>query len=398
MLWGADARADAVKFGESGRILENSDNRSPCHIVAAHLATRAFAINKGLAFVAGGNWYPFGREACRLSLGRRMGGHVQRLVSGQCLDSETRLFAYNDKGQRGNDFANYPLLSTRSNLMNARQEEITLKNKSLMALAAPLAAGLMLSFSAMPIAAVQAASATTNIVVGADTTFPPFESEKNGKVTGFDIDMIRAIAKAENMTVSIKTLPFNGIIPSLQAGSIDAAVAGITIKTSRMKNVNFSDAYYKSGLSILVKTDSKIKDFADLKGHVVATKKATSSVDYLTSKGFPEDHIKQFQSIDSAYQALETGGADAVVFDNPVNVAFKNSQKNVKIVGPLLTGEYYGIAVSKRKPKLAGEINAGLAKIKKSGEYAKLFKTYFGGDMSGAVKGVEKPASVAITD
>jgi polar amino acid transport system substrate-binding protein/glutamine transport system substrate-binding protein len=276
------------------------------------------------------------------------------------------------------------------------ERRISVKNKSFIALAASLAVGLTFSSGAMSPAS--AASGATNIVVGADTTFPPFETETNGQVTGFDIDMIKAIAKEENMTVSLKTLPFNGIIPSLQAGSIDAAVAGITIKTSRMKNVDFSNAYYKSGLSVLVKNDSEIKGFDDLKGHVVATKKATSSVDYLTDHGFPSDHIKQFQSIDAAYQALETGGADAVIFDNPVNINFKTAHKNVKTVGPLLTGEYYGIAISKKKPELVAKINDGLAKIKKSGEYKKLFEKYFGGDLSGAVKGVEKPTSVAVKD
>lgn len=270
-----------------------------------------------------------------------------------------------------------------------------MKNMSLMALVTSLASGLVLSFGATSMAVAQ--SGTTNIVVGADTTFPPFETETNGAVTGFDIDMVKAIAKSEDMTISLKTLPFNGIIPSLQAGSIDAAVAGITIKTSRMQNVDFSDAYYKSGLSVLVKKDSNIKDFADLKGHVVATKKATSSVDYLTSHGFPSDYVKQFQSIDAAYQALETGGADAVIFDNPVNVNFKTAHGDVKIVGPLLTGEYYGIAISKQKPELVGKINDGLAKIKQSGEYQKLFETYFGGDVSGVVNGVEKPANVAVS-
>lgn len=270
-----------------------------------------------------------------------------------------------------------------------------MKKKLLIALAASIASGLALSFGAVSTAS--AAGGSTNIVVGADTTFPPFETETNGEVTGFDIDMIKAIAKAEDMTVTLKTLPFNGIIPSLQAGSIDAAVAGITIKTSRMKNVDFSDAYYKSGLSILVKKDSKIKGFDDLKGHVVATKKATSSVDYLTDHKFQSDYIKQFQNIDAAYQALETGGADAVIFDNPVNINFKTAHDNVKTVGPLLTGEYYGIAVSKKKADLTAKLNDGLAKIKKSGEYKKLFEKYFGGDMSGAVKGVEKPSSVAVS-
>lgn len=270
-----------------------------------------------------------------------------------------------------------------------------MKRTSRFALALPL----VMSLAFASYAPLSAAAEKTQIVVGADTTFPPFETEKNGKVTGFDIDLIQNIAKAEGLTVSIKTMPFNGIIPSLQAGSIDAAVAGITIKTSRMANVNFSDAYYKSGLSVLVKKGSDIKGFGDLKGHVVATKKATSSVDYMRDHGIASSHIKQFQNIDSAYQALMTGGADAVVFDNPVNLNFKTAHPGaVEVVGDLLTGEYYGIAVTQKEPWLTKKLNAGLEKIKKNGEYKQLFETYFGGDTSGMVNEVKSPDSVAVKD
>lgn len=239
---------------------------------------------------------------------------------------------------------------------------------------------------------------TTSILVGADTTFPPFETEKNGKVTGFDIDMIKAIAKKEGMKVNIKTMSFDGLIPSLKTDAIDVAVAGITIKKSRMQNVDFSNAYYKSGLSILVKKNSSISGLSNLKGHLVATKKATSSVDFLKAKGFKDKNIKQFKNIDQAFQTLESGGADAVLFDNPVNATFKAKHNDVKIVGGLLTGEYYGIAVSKKKSSLVKKMNDGLAKIKKDGTYKKLFKQYFGGDKSGMVNSVKKPADVAVKD
>lgn len=270
-------------------------------------------------------------------------------------------------------------------------------NKQLLrpAVAALLSYALLTSVS--PAFAVTNAG-IANIVVGADTTFPPFETEKNGVITGFDIDMINAIAKAENISITIRALPFNGLIPSLQAGSIDAAVAGMTIKKSRMSNVAFSNAYYRSGQTILVKRGSPIKGFEDLGGHVVATKKATSSVDYLIKHGISGDYIKEFQSIDAAYQALETGGVDAVIFDNPVNVTFKSKHADVEIVGPLLTGEYYGIAISQSKPELLEKINEGLEKIKKSGEYQHLFMTYFGGDVRGEVEEVLSPADAALAE
>lgn len=269
-----------------------------------------------------------------------------------------------------------------------------MKRKTFIAMIAPLALGV--AYVAAPVAA--RAQSSDTIVVGADTTFPPFETEVDGKVTGFDIDMIKAIAKAEGLKVIIKTLPFNGIIPSLQTGALNVAVAGITIKTSRLQNVDFSDAYYKSGLSILVKKGSDITGFDDLKGHVVATKKGTSSVDYLKQHGFDMSHVKEFQNIDSAYETLMTGGADAVIFDNPVNVNFKLAHPGAQTVGPLLTGEYYGIAISKKDPQLVDKINAGLAEIKKDGTYAALFKTWFGGDTSGEVNDVLKPADVAVSD
>ncbi|MDP4087093.1 MAG: basic amino acid ABC transporter substrate-binding protein, partial [Bacillota bacterium] len=233
------------------------------------------------------------------------------------------------------------------------------------------------------------------VKVAADTTFPPFESEKDGKVQGFDIDMINAIAKHENLKIKPSTMQFTGLIPALQAQSIDAAVAGITIKKSRMEQVNFSNAYYKSGLSVLTKISSSIQGIDDLKDKIVATKKGTSSVDLLKTKGIPEKNIKQFDNINDAYSALSSDGADAVVFDNPVNLDYANSNKDVHVVGGLLTGEYYGIAVVKGNPDLLKKINEGLKAIKADGEYKKLFEKYFGGDQSGAVQDDLDPAKVA---
>lgn len=270
------------------------------------------------------------------------------------------------------------------------------KKPSLTALTASFIAGLAFTVAA-PVS-VAAESASNLIIIATDATFPPFEQLVDGKLIGFDVDMMRAIAKAEGLNIKLKTMPFNGIIPSLKAGSINAAVAGITIKQSRMGNTNFSNAYYRSGLSILVRKDSKIKDFKDLKGHVIATKKGTSSVDYLLDHGIDAKDIKQFQNTTPLYQTLASHGADAVVFDNPSNVNAMSHHKDMKIVGDLLTGEYYGIAVSKKNPELLKKINAGLAKIQKDGAYDKLFDKYFNGDAHGKVKGVKTPESVAVKD
>ncbi|CRK82843.1 basic amino acid ABC transporter substrate-binding protein [Neobacillus massiliamazoniensis] len=241
-------------------------------------------------------------------------------------------------------------------------------------------------------------SSQQTIKVAADTTFPPFESEKDGKVQGFDIDMINAIAKKENLKVELSTMQFTGLIPALQAKSVDVAVAGITIKKSRLAVVDFSNAYYKSGISVLTKTSSSAKSLNDLKSKLIATKKGTSSVDLLISKGIPAQNIKQFDNISDAYSSLESGGADAVVFDSPVNSDYSNSHKDVHVIQSIPTGEYYGIAVVKKNPDLLKKINDGLKAIKSDGEYEKLFDKYFGGDKSGVVNEDLAPDKAALNE
>jgi len=223
------------------------------------------------------------------------------------------------------------------------------------------------------------------IKVAADTTFPPFEMEVNGKVTGFDIDLINAIAAKENLKVQMQTMDFQGLIPALQTDTVDVAVAGITITPQRAQMVNFSNPYYHSGLSILVKKDSNIKGVSDLKGKTVAVKLGTTG-DIMMSK-MPGVNVKRFNNIDDAYNELQNGGAQAVLFDNPVNQNYINTgHNNVKVVGGLLTGEDYGIAVTKQKPELLKKINDGLARLMASGEYEQLYRKYFKSDDSGLIK------------
>lgn len=230
---------------------------------------------------------------------------------------------------------------------------------------------------------------SNSYIIGADTTFPPFEYEEDGQLKGFDIDIINAIAKKENLKITIQAMQFSGIIPGLQGGTIDAVVAGITIKQERSKVVDFSDAYYKSGLSILVKKDSRIGGVNDLNGQIVATKKATSSVDYLrNNKNIKPQQILQFNNIVDAYNVLLSDGANAVLFDNPVNLNFIAQDDNAsqyKIVGPLLIGEYYGIAVSQKNPELLAKIQRGLKAIQADGSYARIYKKYFVDNRSGMV-------------
>jgi arginine/lysine/histidine/glutamine transport system substrate-binding/permease protein len=79
------------------------------------------------------------------------------------------------------------------------------------------------------------------LVVATEPAFPPFEFQAdNGELQGFDIDLMNAIGETAGLEVQFESLPFDGIIPALQAGTVDAAISGMTITEERLQTVDFS--------------------------------------------------------------------------------------------------------------------------------------------------------------
>ncbi|KOY84184.1 basic amino acid ABC transporter substrate-binding protein [Lysinibacillus macroides] len=235
------------------------------------------------------------------------------------------------------------------------------------------------------------------VQVGTSPTYPPFESEEKGELVGFDIALIKKIGEEEGFEVELSSMQFDGLVPALKAGQLDVVVGALSITDKRLESVNFSNAYYKSGLSILTKPDSGIKGFDDLKGKLVGIQKGTSSYNYLTQNGIKDQDIKQYADISTTYSALDNGGIDAILYDNPSNINYITTQEtDAEIVGDILAGEYYGIAINKSKTELLEKINGGLEKLQKNGEYEKLFDEYLNGEKNGFIEDVVKPEEVAV--
>lgn len=235
------------------------------------------------------------------------------------------------------------------------------------------ALGLLMT---MALPATHAADKT--LVVATDTAFVPFEFKQDGKYTGFDIQLWEAIAKQANLQYKLQPMDFNGIIPGLQTKSIDAALAGITIREDRSKVVDFSDPYYESGLAILVPENSTIQTAKDLEGKTVAVKTGTVGVDYMKAN-VPGAKLKLFPNIDNAFLELATGRIDAVVHDTP-NVQYYAKTAGagkVKVTGSLKSGDFYGIAFPKGS-ELVPVVNKALKELKANGTYDQLYETWFG--------------------
>lgn len=239
---------------------------------------------------------------------------------------------------------------------------------------------LLLSMIAVLMLVTPALAGT--LTVATDTNFPPFEfKDKDGKHTGFDVELWDAIAKKIGADYKLQPMDFNGIIPGLQTGQLDVGIAGMTIKPERAKVVDFSDGYYNAGLLILVReNENSIDSVEGLKGKVVATKLATTSADFVKEKANAKD-VKLFPNNDAMFLELLSGGADAVVFDSPVIADFmrKAGKGRVKVVGPLYMGQSYGIAFPKGS-ELVAKVNAALKELRADGSYATLYRKWFGTD------------------
>ena len=230
-----------------------------------------------------------------------------------------------------------------------------------------------------------AALAADKYIVATDTNFKPFSFKNSeGVYTGFDVEFWDAIAKEMKLDYKLQPMDFNGIIPGLQSGQIDAAVAGMSVKSKREEVIDFAFPYYKAGLVIMVRADNKdIMSIEDFAGKVVATKQGTSTVDYLKKEGWASKlkDLKKFPNISDAFMELQAGGCDAVIFDLPRLADFANNAGKGKVIlrDPLYMGHYYAIATPAGS-KLRDKISIGIMRLMENGEYDKIYRKWFGTD------------------
>lgn len=215
--------------------------------------------------------------------------------------------------------------------------------------------------------------------VGTEPGYAPMEFQENGKIVGFDIDLIEAIAKEMGREkVEFIAVDWDGIIPGLLNGNFDCIISAMTMTDERKAQINFSDPYFQAGLLILVRKDNTtIKDVEDLDGRAVGVQGNTTADLWLTDnmKGV---RVVRFKGNPEAVQELKNGGVDAVVADNAIIMWESVKDPTLKVVSYTpFTVEQYGIGVKKGNDQLLDEINAALTKLRENGKYDEIFKKWF---------------------
>ena len=232
-----------------------------------------------------------------------------------------------------------------------------------------LVAGMTLALSGV-------AKAEDALRVATDATFPPFEYSENGKRTGFDVELIEAIAKVLNRQVEWIDIDFKGLVPGLVANRFDVVASAIYVTDERRKVVDFTDSYYPGGLVIMTKVgDQKIKGPDDLKGKKVAVQVGTKSVNFL-KESFPTVERVEVEKNQEMFQLVEIGRADAAVTGKPAAKVYAKARGTLQLVEPSLTVEEYAFALRKDEGDLIKQFNEALKQLKADGTYDKLVAKY----------------------
>jgi polar amino acid transport system substrate-binding protein len=221
------------------------------------------------------------------------------------------------------------------------------------------------------------------LTVCSDVPYAPFEFEDPDSplgYSGFDIDLIAAIAEEMGRDVEVVATGFEGLTSgaTMAAGTCDLAASAMTITEARAENIDFSDPYYDAVQSLLVPAGTDITGIDDLvEGVVVGVQSGTTGEAY-AEDNVPGAEIRSFESTGDLFVAMEAGQVDAILQDQPVNVEYAR-ESDSDVIEEYDTGESYGFAMTKdREDGLVDAINEGLAAVRDAGTYDEIYDRYFG--------------------
>jgi arginine/lysine/histidine/glutamine transport system substrate-binding/permease protein len=241
---------------------------------------------------------------------------------------------------------------------------------------------LIVGLAAVLLHSISWATPATPWRVGTDPTFPPFEyrNAQTNQISGFDVALMQAIGEQAGHPIEWVSLPFDGLIPALQARSVDASISAMTITAKRSRAIDFSRPYFKAGQAIVVRDgEPSYRSLDELKGRRIAVQIGTTGA--IEVSKVPDARVSSFDSTPLALQELANGNADAVVSDLP---AILYAIDQARLTGLLISGEhlsteYYGIAVPTNSP-ITAAVNQALEALIDSGRYGQLYRQWFAAD------------------
>ncbi|MDQ2066139.1 transporter substrate-binding domain-containing protein [Xinfangfangia sp. CPCC 101601] len=224
--------------------------------------------------------------------------------------------------------------------------------------------------------------------------YPPFASvDASGNWTGWEIDLMWALCKAAAFECEIAPVSWDGLIPALEAGQIDAIMNSMSINADRLKVIDFSNKYYDTPTVIVAAKGAGITaDAAGLTGKILGVQVSTVHQTYAEKHfGATASEIKVYQTQDEANQDLVAGRIDAIQADSIALDAFLASAEGTaccELMGAVandtdVLGLGVGVGLRKGDAEMQAKFNKAIEDVIASGEYDKITANYFASSIYG---------------
>jgi len=200
--------------------------------------------------------------------------------------------------------------------------------------------------------------------------YPPFNFvDENNQLTGFDVQICSAIAQRIGVQPRPLSTAWDGIIAGLLADKYELICGSMAITAERLKAIDFSDPYYRSGAQLFVRKGSSVKSAAELKGKTVGVTLGTTYEDWVR-KHLKDVEVRTYKGVPAMILEVANGRIDGFITDRIVGaIAIDEKGAPIELAGPLLYEEQMGIALRQGNPDLKQAINTALAAMKKDGSY-----------------------------
>jgi polar amino acid transport system substrate-binding protein len=219
------------------------------------------------------------------------------------------------------------------------------------------------------------------LVVGMELNYPPFEMiDAQGKPSGISVEMAEALGRFLSRDLKTENIPFDGLIPALKTGKIDLVISSMTATPERAQSIDFSEAYLRTGLALLVNQSAGIHSIADVDRPevTVASKQGT------TGQIYAKTHLKRARLLvldkeDACVLEVVQNKAQAFMYDQMS--VFKHWQGHRDRTDAILKPfqeEQWAIGIRKGNDALKSQVNAFLSAFRADGGFERLGNKYLG--------------------
>lgn len=212
--------------------------------------------------------------------------------------------------------------------------------------------------------------------------YPPFNfvNDKN-QLTGFDVETCSEIARRIGVSAKPLSTAWDGIIAGLLANKYELICGSMAITDERLKAIDFSDPYYRSGAQLFVKKGSAIQSVKDMEGKKIGVTLGTTYEKWVRDN-IKDADIRSYKGVPDMILETSSGRISGFVSDKIVGaLAIKDKGAPIQLAGPLLYEEKMGIALRQGNPELKKAINTALENMKADGTYADISTKWLGIDV-----------------